>query len=171
MFGKWSKKFDRCQQCGTDRFPHKAKGLCTRCYRLVKMLEQAQKWDVSRPESLKGHPFQSPSDPVRSDSNHFERLRSYYITAIQDRLRLLKAREDKLHGPICGLDLEYMLIDVARLCRVNNERNLFGGMATAIDYKFTEKQVKILYRWLLQIVENTRWSGPDWYSIYMRERK
>ena len=34
--GKWSKKYDKCQRCGTTEEPHDSKGLCHKCYRIVK---------------------------------------------------------------------------------------------------------------------------------------
>ena len=30
--GKWSLHYDRCVLCGTNKIPHKADGLCRRCY-------------------------------------------------------------------------------------------------------------------------------------------
>ena len=30
--GRWARKWDCCQGCGTTERPHKAKGLCKRCY-------------------------------------------------------------------------------------------------------------------------------------------
>lgn len=31
--GKWSKNFDRCQHCKTQKIKHEAKGLCQNCYK------------------------------------------------------------------------------------------------------------------------------------------
>ena len=30
--GKWSHDYPRCVNCGTSEIPHKAEGLCNRCY-------------------------------------------------------------------------------------------------------------------------------------------
>lgn len=30
--GKWAKHFDACRNCATNLIPHKADGLCQRCY-------------------------------------------------------------------------------------------------------------------------------------------
>lgn len=30
--GKWAKDWDACRNCGTTLIPHKAEGLCNRCY-------------------------------------------------------------------------------------------------------------------------------------------
>lgn len=30
--GKWSLWYDACRNCGTNQIPHKAEGLCRRCY-------------------------------------------------------------------------------------------------------------------------------------------
>jgi uncharacterized paraquat-inducible protein A len=43
--GRWSRKYDKCLECGTTERPHYAKGLCARCYmRLYKRRQrQAQR--------------------------------------------------------------------------------------------------------------------------------
>lgn len=39
--GKWSKQYPKCQMCGTREIPHKADGLCRRCYLyLYKMMRR-----------------------------------------------------------------------------------------------------------------------------------
>lgn len=30
--GRWAKRWDYCQECGTTELPHRAHGLCTKCY-------------------------------------------------------------------------------------------------------------------------------------------
>jgi hypothetical protein len=35
----WSRKFDRCQRCGTAERPHMARGYCARCYEVVHYAE------------------------------------------------------------------------------------------------------------------------------------
>lgn len=30
--GEWSKRYPRCVNCGTKEIPHRAEGLCDRCY-------------------------------------------------------------------------------------------------------------------------------------------
>lgn len=32
LIGRWSRKYDACISCKSDRFPHSARGMCTGCY-------------------------------------------------------------------------------------------------------------------------------------------
>src|SRR5262249_19324941 len=52
----WSSKYEKCQECGTQRYSHRAKGLCIRCYQLVYKLKQIEQWDLADPQTLKGLP-------------------------------------------------------------------------------------------------------------------
>ena len=35
LLGRWSLKYDRCQECGSDERNHMSKGLCTECYQRI----------------------------------------------------------------------------------------------------------------------------------------
>jgi hypothetical protein len=163
MLKKWSKKFGKCQQCGTKRFKHKAKGLCTRCYRLLRKLEQVDRWDLSDPKSLKGYPRES----CFHDPETLARVRAFEAREIRERLDYLKYAETILERPINGLDLEGMLNNIARQCGVKKQQ-LFFGTASSINFHFNPEQRRILYRYLNEIQENIPWKrkvpGPgDWY--------
>jgi|SRR5271157_386740 len=165
MRTKWSKKFDQCQQCGTVRYNHVAKGLCTRCYRLVKKLEQVSHWDLSNPESLKGY----IEGRTYYSADKFERIKSGVAREIQKRLEFLQTREKTLSGPIYGLSIEYQLAGIARRCGV--KKDLFHGIATSVDHSFNMKQKKILYELLNEIEENIPWAGIDWMMVYRSTRR
>jgi len=95
MTRKWSKKFEQCQQCGTVRYNHVAKGLCTRCYRLVKKLEQVSQWDLSNPASFKGYKGYIEGWTYYS-AEKFERIKSGVARKIRKRLEFLQGREETL---------------------------------------------------------------------------
>jgi len=167
MTRKWSKKFEQCQQCGTARYNHVAKGLCTRCYRLVKKLEQVSQWDLSNPASFKGYKGYIEGRTYCS-AEKFERIQSGVSREIRKRLEFLQGREETLKGPIYGLDLEFQLARIALRCGV--KKDLFHGLATYIDHSFNMKQKKILYELLNDIEENILWAGIDWVMVYLSAR-
>lgn len=45
----WSRKFDKCQNCGSTELKHRARGLCTRCYNFDS--ERSQKKHLKYPRS------------------------------------------------------------------------------------------------------------------------
>ena len=160
MEQQWTKKFDKCQQCGTSRFDHKAKGLCTRCHSLVKRLEQVERWNLQDPKSLKGY----PGDTRFEDPDAFKKIKSGFSSQIRERMQFLRDKEKMLEGPIDGLTIEFQLGRIARRCGV--QKPLFHGMANTIDWNFEPKQKKILYRLLNEIEENIRWKGPDLMKVF-----
>ncbi|MBI5248361.1 MAG: hypothetical protein HY912_02605 [Desulfomonile tiedjei] len=147
---KWSKKFEKCRQCGTERYEHVARGLCTRCYRLVRKLEQVKTWKPSDPEPKRRYGFY--------DLEEFKAKKRDLEGEIKERLEFLKIKEETLKGPIYGIDIEGQLRRVAELCRVRN-KGLFHGMANEIQHCFGQKQRKMLYELLNAIEEGIWWGG------------
>ena len=163
MEPRWSKKYDKCQQCGTKRFPQIAKGLCGRCYRLVNKLERVNHWDLSNPDSLKGYPREAGFHKLDT----FIQVKEGVAAQIRERLAFLKARELMLESTIDGIDVEHILRDIARRCHVKN-RNLFFGIAGYIDDNFKLGQKKVLYELLNEIEEDIPWKGTDWNKVFER---
>lgn len=54
---KWSRKFDCCQQCGTDERKHIARGLCTRC-------QDAYRYAINAEDERKKRKAKRMADPV-----------------------------------------------------------------------------------------------------------
>ncbi len=156
MTQKWSRKFSQCQQCGTIRFKHVAKGLCTRCYRLVRRLEQVNQWDPTDHKSLKGYPY-------RVIDESFDRLKSEFIRELRERLKLLRVREELLlRGPVSGLQIEFQLKNIVSLCGLRrNRRNPFHGTANLIEESLDLEQRRVLYELLNTVEENLPWF-PKW---------
>lgn len=159
--GKWANKFTKCQQCGTDRFRHRAKGYCIRCYPLIRRLQQVSSWDLANAKSLKGY----PRDEAYFYPTTFEKVKLGVALQIQERLAFLQIRERQLVEPLDGLDFEYILNDIGRRCKAKN-KYLFHGIATTIDHNFDMEQKRILYRLLNEIQENIPWKGINWNRVF-----
>jgi hypothetical protein len=148
----WSREYKKCRNCGTNEHPHMARGFCKRCYPLRLKLEQLQKWDLSKPESLKGFPHTH-----RRFMTTQKRLDGFKIDIkkqIQSDLNYLRMREDKLRGVITGIDVEYKLEKIADMAlggRYNS--GFYHGIADLIDQNFNAKQKKLVYRLLNRIDE------------------
>lgn len=156
----WARKYDKCQNCGTTRYRHVGKGLCSRCYRLSKRLEQVNGWNPDNPESLKGYPYTS------YDPEEFRRIKSGFVTQIEERLALLKSREELLEGLVEGTDIEYQLGRIARRCRVRN-KDMFFGIATCIDHSFDNEQKRMLFSLLNKIDEGIPWEGLSLIKVFL----
>jgi hypothetical protein len=157
----WSRKFEKCQQCGTKRFKHKARGLCTRCYWLVRKLELVSHWNLYDAKSLTGY----PTDMMFHDPKTFEKVHSGVAKQIKERLEFLMRKERKLEGPIYGIDIECQLGRIAQKCHVKN-KSMFHGVAGPIDDDFNTKQIKILFELLNEIEEGVPWTGIEWYEVF-----
>lgn len=59
LHGKWSKKYDECQECHTTATPHKLNGLCTKCY---------SRW-------LSAQNAKAKKTPTKSDNIKWSRVR------------------------------------------------------------------------------------------------
>jgi hypothetical protein len=156
---KWSRKFAKCQNCGTTRFKHDRRGYCLRCYRLVLRLEHTKRWRFSDPLSSKEWPWDIP----RRDPEQFALIKSRVAAQIQERLSLLKAIEEGLERPVDGHKLELLLRYIAERCRTKN-KNLFYGIAGYLEDCFDATQRRFIHELLNQIWEDIPWEGIDWYE-------
>lgn len=148
----WSKNHESCVNCGTTRRPFKARGLCRKCYRVTRTLEQVKAWDMSRPETLKGY----PDAPGVYTAAWCDRIRASYTRQLERRLAHLRAREEKLTGDVEGIDLELQLDHIATLARVRG-RSLYNNLATPLHSRFTPEQRRFLFNLLNRIEEAVPW--------------
>ncbi len=162
MEKRWSSKYEKCQECGTERYRHRAKGLCIRCYQLVQKLKQIDQWDIHDPGTLKGFP-RGVMDMLNEKT--FNRMKHGAAEQVRWRLNFLKLREQSLQGPVTGLDVEYSLRHIADLCGVRN-KNLFFGIADYIDSQFGMKQKEVLYELLNKIEEDLPWRAINWSKVF-----
>lgn len=160
MEEKWSPKIKNCKNCLTKRFPHKAKGYCSRCYPLVGKLCEVGKWDLGKLGTLRSY----PKDLILHNPDTFEKIKKGSLKQYQERLDSLKHIEESLNKPISGIELEYKIRDVADLAGEHGS-NLFFGSANLFDHNFNKKQKKILYKLFNTITENVKWGGINLYRI------
>lgn len=164
---KWTREHAKCQNCGSERFPHKGKGYCKRCYYLVKKIEKVDCWDLTNPQSLKGFPQLALDYP---DENYkrklFEKIKHGYKSQIQERLDFLRHREETLTGQVWGLQIEVMFERIASKCGIKNHRKLFYGSGSVIDAQFDAEQKKYLFSLLNKIEEKIRWDGINWRRVF-----
>jgi len=53
---RWSVKYDRCVVCGTTNYPHNGKGLCVKCYKVIRYKAKKNnegKWSRKYDECIK----------------------------------------------------------------------------------------------------------------------
>lgn len=139
-----------CRNCTTARYPIRARGLCTRCYRLTLNVEKLERGDL-RPLGIlsKMRPPESPATQT---------LRRGFIRQYRDRLKSLRIRE-KARGEVAsGLTIEFMLRDIAR--RAGARGDPFGNAASWITANFPPVQRRALFTVLHDIEERIRWE-PD----------
>lgn len=156
----WSSKYEKCQECGTQRRSHRAKGLCIRCYQLVYKLKQIEQWDLTDPQTLKGF----PRVDIFWEEKTFNQAKRGAAKEVRRRLDFLKYREESLQEPVTGIDIEYFLQYIADRCGVRN-KNLFHGIAGTIDFSFDMEQKKIIYELLNRIEEDIPWRAIDWIEV------
>ncbi len=157
----WSRHHSACRNCGTGRHPHRGRGYCTRCYRLIRKIEQAEKWSLSDSATLPNWPWAY----LIHDEARFERIRQDYILQIKERLQFLQIREVKLFNPIDGLSIEYELRSIARRAGIR-DHGIFHSTASVFDEQFDLDQKNILFRLLNRIQEGIPWNGIDYYRLF-----
>jgi len=148
-------RMNQCVNCGTRRYPIKARGYCSRCYPIVLRQEQVNRWDPSHPGTLHHYPKSLSSQHWQSE---FQRIKAHTIKELRKRLLHFRLIEDQLAGPTGGYDIEIRLRTLARRAGARN-RHVLSGIAGALDSKFTPEQRKLLFKWLNEIFENVKWNG------------
>jgi len=129
-----------------------AGGFCKRCYPLQLKLKQIRRWDLSKPESLKGFP--NTYRPLIGTQKELDGLKIDVSKQIQSDLDSLRRREDKLRGVITGIDIEYELEKIARMAlRGRYKFGFYHGIGDFIDHNFNPKQKKFIYSLLNKIDE------------------
>ena len=164
---RWSRKYDSCVNCKTRRYSHRGRGYCTRCYGLIRKLENVSRWDLADVSTLKDY----PRDFAFFNEESFVKIKKGFEKQINDRLDFLKIREEKFEEKLVDpLDIEYQLRHLAQCARVRN-KNIFFGIAGYIQTEFLPEQRKVLYHLLNEIEEGISWRGIDYYEIFLGEKE
>lgn len=157
----WSRQHATCRNCRTERHAHRGRGYCTRCYPLIRKIEQAQRWNLADPTTLENCFWAG----FIYDEESFERVRQNYIQQITERLEFLRMREIKLSNPVDGLDIEYGLRFLLTRAGVRDS-NILHGIASTFNEEFDSNQKAILFRCLNTIQESILWRGIDYYRLF-----
>lgn len=162
---KWSREYNKCKNCSTIRFKHKARGYCEKCYPNVKRIEKVKKWKYTNiPESIK---LGLPNDSRLWKKETFLKIKNGNIEQLKDRLQEIKNREQKLNQDIIGLDIETQLNRIANQYKRAIEKDIFKNVSSVFNNNFDNKQRKIIFECLNRIEENIRWSGIDYNKIFL----
>jgi hypothetical protein len=156
----WSRRHESCRNCGTQELNHKARGYCRRCYPLVLRREKVEAWDLDDPDTLVHY----PSEREFRSRQWFNRIKTGYLRQLDDRLRRIQVREARRSESVEGLDLEFLLTDIAALCGIRG-KSLYHGVSGSFD-TFTPDQRQLLYQLLIRIEESLPWRGIDWRKIF-----
>lgn len=147
----------RCTNCGTDRFPVRARGLCKRCYRIALTIRQVQGWVANDVKSFRGYPESLPLPKPE----HVPRMQADVIRQLRKRLEFLRQREQSLLGPVESIKIEYQLQRLAGRAGARNAHIITHGLAIVFD-SYEPEQKTTLYRVLNSIEENIPWGGIRW---------
>ena len=181
---------DRCRNCGCERWrrPFKRRDCCGKCFYLFEYLRVVERWDLSRPETLRqiglmhrridGNPVASLQAMSAADLAVFK---ASYIGQIRAALDLLRIREAKRRGElrVDGSSIEHKLKDMLKLIQLRDKyeraASRFHGLATMLDHTFSPEQCRILYNLLDDIEEQTYGRVAEGYkaleAIYQNKRK
>ncbi|MGO8846642.1 MAG: hypothetical protein ACLQFI_15160 [Methylocella sp.] len=177
----WPQNVEVCKNCTGEpsRYAYGACGYCSRCYRLIRHIKDAQTWDRSRRETLKQIPKDgtvdlavgySRSSQLMTDKltdEQFEIWRGETISQLERRLSLLRHREEirRCHVPVDALTLERKFAELLHLVRRKAE---YPSNASYLNTHFNEKERRIIYALLEEIIEQTPWHGMDLSLILER---
>jgi len=160
-----------CGNCGTERYPQYRRGYCEDCYRLKRRLEKISKWDPSDPDTLdKEKEFRKGGGPpsrlnLKGESVRYilgfhpkgfdqevQQQKSQKLQEITKKLKRLKTMESQRAGDIDGINIEHAFRRLAKYAGVTNDSVLYG-IASLVTAEFDEKQMRILFGFLLDIEE------------------
>ena len=131
----WHSKYIHCMGCGTQRFSHRSKGYCTRCYPLI------QKISKIKTDSEKG--------------NISKTIAKVEITIAEKQLHNLKELEKPFLTGIKGKHISGLLTTLARCTGASQKGAIQHFESSALWDKMLSKDAKQwLYLILVDIVEH-----------------
>ncbi len=174
----WPRGIHQCKNCACEASinAHGGRGYCGRCYYIMRYIEDVQRWDRGRRETLKRLPkngmFRPETGYRQSKSlitdnfsdEQFERCRKEHIRQLTRRLTIYRNREEirQLAMPVSALDLEGKFAEVMHLVR---RRAAYPQHANYLSEHFDETQRRVLYSLLEEIIEQAPWDGISWSQV------
>ncbi len=152
-----------CRHCGTMRHPLRKGRRCTSLSQYLQRRQRALRWQLDKPQSLKGCALFSTG--MYPTSQQLEQFRANYLRDIDEQLQDRRRMETRLHERITGLDLEHILCGVADAARAEKGHTLFHGIAGWLESVFDAKAASALYELLYEIIE-ARPSRPNYQRLF-----
>jgi hypothetical protein len=161
---------DRCRSCGCapTRRLFKRRNYCGKCFYLYDCLKAVERWDLSRPETLKNigvlrHSFRGGPFPAlqKMSEQEFLIVKSSYIGQIRASLAHLRVRESKRRGEarVDGWCVEEKLKNILKMVQLRDTydrvANHFDGLASTVDNTLSPEQCRFLYSLLDDVEEHT----------------
>src|SRR4051794_24109419 len=161
---------DRCRSCGCapTRRLFKRRNTCGKCFYLFECLKAVERWDLSKPETLKTigalrHSYRGGSFRAlqKMPEQEFLVVKSSYISQIKASLDHLKARESKRRGEarVDGWCVEEKLKNILKMVQLRDTydrvANHFDGLASTVDNTLSPDQCRFLYSLLDDVEEHT----------------
>jgi putative transposase len=161
---------DRCRSCGCapTRRLFKRRNTCGKCFYLFECLKAVERWDLSRPETLKNigalrHSYRGGSFPTLQKmlEEEFLVVKSSYISQIRASLDHLKTRESRRRGEarVDGSCVEEKLKSILKMVQLRDTydrvANHFDGLASTVDNTLSPDQCRFLYSLLDDVEEHT----------------
>jgi hypothetical protein len=174
---QWARHFSECQNCGTKRRRHHARGYCKPCWSMMKLIWEAEKWDTTQPGGTSNMPpipgwtrdaIVAGLDRRAWSDDEFERYRREFIRQYRLELTRLREREQSRHKPVTGWDVESQLRFVHRHIRPKATRMPFHGIARSINDRFDGEQRSILYGILVDLIDHVPWVGISHEEFWRR---
>lgn len=148
----WSRKHENCQSCNSALFEHKARGLCTMCYR------------VDRKKSKMENELNDLSDYVIFETKRPLLPHFYWSCNKRDQIisAILEQEESKLHYlKIYGrlesgemkpslLNFEFIFNEISKRFRKGN--NFYTQKLHTLHYSLNEEQRKLVIMHLTKVL-------------------
>jgi hypothetical protein len=156
----WSRRYDQCTNCKVDKYPHKSRGYCVRCYPIAQRVKVLEAWTLGQtlPRELERHNIE--------DNEFLSKLRLAWMREYRRRLAQLR-RFEQDSSNVSGLDIEHLANDVARHMRprVRRNRSPHYGIASWVNSQFGIAERRALRKLLVDMLRGLRWR-PSYNTIY-----
>jgi hypothetical protein len=162
----WPKHIHACVNCTGTHNVYRRRGYCTRCYYVIKYIEDVQGWDRNNRGTLKHIPKRSERPLVSGrelqtdgySDEEFEICRQNCIEQLKRRLDQLHRREviRRHEQPVRALDLKEKFAELLRMVRPKTE---YPCNATYLASYFGETERRVIYALLEEIIEKIPWHG------------
>jgi hypothetical protein len=156
----WSRRHDQCANCEVDKYPHKSRGYCVRCYPIAQRVKALSAWAPGLPL-----PREMQSNHFR-DNKFLSKLRLAWMHEYKRRLWQLRSFEQEPRD-VSGHDIEDLLREVAwhMRPRVRRNRSPNYNTASSINSRFGAAERRALRKLLVNMLRAIRWM-PSHSTIY-----